>query len=503
MTPDDGPAGASIRVSTLRVTGQTLFSEPELIAASGFVSGSDMTLSQLRGMAAKITAFYNARGYFVAQAYLPAQEIKNGEVAIAVVEGHYGKVAIDNRSPLSTRVARGVLAGLDPGDVVESAPLERRLLLLSDVPGVRVKSTLAPGEMPGSSDLTVELVPGPRVTGSVEADNAGNRYTGRYRFGGTVNLNDPLGIGDMLSLRVLASTAGLAYGRAAYQAPIGNLTVGVAYSRVRYDLGKEFEVLDASGTAEVASVYASYPLIRSRAANVYAVAGFDAKRFTDRVGLLDTESKRSSRVMTGGVNADSRDNFAGGGSTSASLIWSYGALDIKNPFDRAIDAASGRTQGHFNKLAFSGARLQTVTGPLSVYGSVRGQFAFDNLDSSEKMELGGAYGVRAYPEGEAYGDQGYIATAEARLGLSQWLAGVPGSFQAIAFVDVGQVDYAKDPWFVGPNRSHRSGYGGGLSWAGPERILVNATYARKLGSQDATSAPDRAGRFWFGVVKLF
>ena len=33
------------------------------------------------------------------------------------------------------------------------------------------------------------------------------------------------------------------------------------------------------------------------------------------------------------------------------------------------------------------------------------------------MELGGAYGVRAYPEGEAFGDTGYIATTEARLML--------------------------------------------------------------------------------------
>ena len=57
---------------------------------------------------------------------------------------------------------------------------------------------------------------------------------------------------------------------------------------------------------------------------------------------------------------------------------------------------------------------------------MRGQLAFDNLDSSEKMELGGAYGVRAYPEGEAFGDEGYIATAEARLMLDSLTGSLPG-----------------------------------------------------------------------------
>ena len=76
---------------------------------------------------------------------------------------------------------------------------------------------------------------------------------------------------------------------------------------------------------------------------------------------------------------------------------------------------------------------------------MRGQLAFDNLDSSEKMELGGAYGVRAYPEGEAYGDQGYVATLEARAVAGPVDGGCPGQLQLIAFVDVGEVDFAARP----------------------------------------------------------
>jgi len=504
VAPDSGPAGERITVSALRVTGQTLFAEEALIATTGFAPGASLNLQELRALAAKITAYYNKRGYFLAQAYLPAQDVAGGSVTIAVIEGQYGKVTVNNSSRLSDRVPSGILKGLDGGDVVTSAPLERRLLLLSDIPGVALKSTLTPGEAVGTSDLIVDVIPGDPISGSVEADNAGNRYTGAYRLGGTVNINNPTGAGDLLSLRVLASTSGLAYGRAAYQAPIGNLTLGVAYSHIRYDLGREFKSLDADGTADIASVYASYPLVRSRRANLYAVAAVDAKWFEDKVDLVSSVSHKRSQVLTLGLNGDSHDEFGGGGWNAVSLSWSTGNLDIRSPLDRAADALTARSDGHFDKIQFSAARLQAIAGPLSLYGSVRGQFAFDNLDSSEKMELGGAYGVRAYPEGEAYGDQGYVATAEARLMLSDWMGGtMPGRLQAIGFVDVGQVDYAHKPWFTGSNRAHRSGIGGGLAWFAPGDLILRATYATKLGSADATSAPDKSGRAWFQVVKLF
>ena len=278
--------GARVRVEALRVTGATLFTEGELTAATGFTPGRDLTLAELGNAAAGITRFYNDRGYVLAQAYLPAQDVIGGVVTIAVIEGRYGAIDLRNQSGVTDGLARSILGGLDSGDPVAIAPLERRLLLLSDIPGVVVHSTLSPGAAVGTSDLTVAMTRGRSVSGSLEADNAGNRYTGAYRFGGSVNLHNPSGIGDLLSLRLLASTEGLAYGRAAWQAPLGDATVGVAYTHLQYDLGREFSALDAGGTADIFSAFASYPLIRSRSMNLFALASFDAKFLSDEIGLV-------------------------------------------------------------------------------------------------------------------------------------------------------------------------------------------------------------------------
>ena len=491
-----------ILVNALRVTGQTLYPETELIAITGFRPG-ELTLGELRAMASKIAGYYHRNGYFVAQAYLPAQDIKNETVTISVLEGRYGKVTLRNQSRLSDSLANGLLHGLDSGDIIAIGPLENRLLLLSDVPGVKVRSTLVPGATVGTSDLLVDVLPGRTISGSVEADNAGNRYTGEYRVGATVNVNNITGHGDVASLRVLTSGPGLKYGRASYQIQLGKATAGVAYTALEYELGKEFKGLQAHGTAKIASVYGSYPLIRSRNTNLYALAGFDAKTFQDKVDLTSTTTDKKVNVGWLGIQGNHHDKFGGGGTTSYALTHYLGDLDIETPAALSADAATARANGHYQKLTFHAARLQRVTDRVSLYGAINGQLASENLDISEKMGLGGPYAVRAYPVGEAYADQGYVVNLEARLLLPKFYDRMSGQMHLVGFVDTGRVTINKNPWTTGDNNRTLSGAGVGLTWEDYNNFAVRTYWARKLGNEEATSAPDKDGRFWIQLVKYF
>lgn len=497
------PAGEKILVNALNITGQTRYSQADLVAAAGFQPGSQLDLADLRVMASRISAFYNQRGYFVAQAYVPAQDIKDGVVTIAVVEGHYGQIELRNQSRLSDGLARSVLAGLKPGDLVAAPPLQRRLLLLSDIPGVEVTSTLKPGAEVGTSDLVVDITPGRFVTGSLEADNAGNYYTGEWRAGGSINLNNLTGHGDMATLRGLTSGSGLNYLRGAYQAQVQNLTLGVAYEYLRYELGEEFSPLDASGTAKIASVFASYPLIRSYDNNLYVTGAAEARDFRDEIGVTNSTSEKSAKVLVLGLSGDHHDRLWGGAWTVYSGTVSFGELDIETPAILAIDAATARTNGGYSRFTFGVSRLQNLNGPISIYGSVRGQVASKNLDPSEKMELGGVYGVRAYPEGEAFADEGYLATLEARMAVPGWSERMPGQLQLVGFADIGSVRINKDPWLPGDNTRTLSAAGVGLTWADEHNLVVKVSYAHRLGDERAFSAPDHSGRVWVQVSKLF
>jgi hemolysin activation/secretion protein len=495
-------AQPKIVVETLRVSGAQLYSEAELVGLTGFTRGAELSLADLQALAARITEHYRRNGYFAAQAYLPAQEIKDRSVTIAVSEGRLGKVELRNQTQLADHVAHSALQGLNTGEVLATPVIESRLLLLSDLPGVNVKSTLVPGASAGTSDLIVDVTAGQRVTGSVDADNAGNRYTGAYRVGATVNVNNPLGLGDVFTLRGLTSGQGLRYGRASYQLQLGRGQVGVAYSRLDYRLGREFESLGANGTAEIVSVFGRYPVLRSRNDNVYLQLALDARTFEDRVDSTGAQTDRKSRLLMASVYGDHRDGFNGGGVNSYFLTWSAGQLDIQTPAARALDAATARTNGSFNKLSFNAMRLQRLGGPFSLFAGINGQLASKNLDVSEKMQLGGMNGVRAYPEGEAYADQGYVLSLEARMDLPRFES-VPGQMQLIGFVDTGRVTQNRNPWVAGDNHRTLSGAGVGVNWADPGNFLVRAFYAHKLGNAVAASSPDRSGRFWLQLVKYF
>ena len=279
--------------------------------------------------------------------------------------------------------------------------------------------------------------------------------------------------------------------------------MGVAYTAFEYKLGRQFTVLNARGSEQIASVYGSYPLIRSYDDNLNALLGFDYRSFHDTIGATSTITDKQAWVMMPGLSGNYHDMFGAGGWTSYALIGSIGTLDIQSPLALAIDAATARTNGTYEKLYFSVSRLQKLIGPLSLYGSVRSQIASKNLDVSEKMELGGAYGVRAYPEGESYGDEGYMATLEARLLLPRWIEALPGELQAIAFVDTGTVTLNKSPWYTGSNSETRNGAGVGLIWAATNNFTASATYAWELGNRPATSVPDSFGGFWIQIVKYF
>jgi hemolysin activation/secretion protein len=495
------PDQTRVRVDTLRITGAQAFTERTLLEASGFKPQGMMTLADLRGLAERVSDYYHAQGYFVAQAYLPAQDVKDGLVTLAVLEGRYGAVTIRNETGLKDAVARGLVEPA-PNDAITLAALERSLLLLTDLPGVQVRSTLTPGASVGSSDLVLDLVPGPLVSGSIDSDNHGNRYTGRGRIGGSLNLNNPLGYGDVASVRLMTSGEGLNYARAAYQVQVGRGKVGVAYAYLDYRLGKEFDSLQAHGTARIASVYGSYPLLRSRQSNLSVQLAFDSKSLHDQVDATNISQKKKVQVLMLSLNGDHRDSFAGPAVNTYSLTGTAGNIDLQDPAAKVADASTARTQGSYGKLGFNLARLQNAGASTQLYAAASGQVASKNLDASEKMQLGGANAVRAYPEGESYADRGFVLTLEARYTLPV-ADTVPGQVQLVGFIDTGAVTFSRNPWVAGVNTRKLSGAGVGLNWSVGNDFFVKAFYAHKVGTQSATSAPDASGRFWVQGVKYF
>ena len=497
-------ATARFLLKSVRVTGNTAFAQSDLLAVVQDVIGKDVGFADLDAAAARISRYYRERGYMVARAYLPAQDIKDGAVEIAVIEGRFGKVNLDNKSRVRDGVVRGYIAAL-PGNAVYEPALERKLLLLNDLPGVgEARASLRPGAQVGESDLLVELTPAPFASGSIEYDNHGNRFTGANRLTGKLSLLSPLGLGDLLSVQLTKGFNGLDYGRLSYQVPVGGdgFKLGGAYSATDYQLGKSFSALDANGESTAYTLNVSYPFVRSRNFNLNGQAAYDWREFQDRIGAIATVTDKSTRAATLSLSGDARDALLGGGISVFSLAYGSGRVNLETPVVLAVDNVTARTHGHFSKWNVNALRLQHLTERLSAYVALSGQKANKNLDSSEKFSLGGANGVRAYPSGEASGDSGYIATAELRYTMS--FAALPGVLQPFVFVDSGSVTLNENPFAVGANTRHLSGGGVGLTWVKANDFQVKLTLATRMGNQPSTASDtDRHTRGWVQAIKYF
>jgi hemolysin activation/secretion protein len=221
------------------------------------------------------------------------------------------------------------------------------------------------------------------------------------------------------------------------------------------------------------------------------------------VDLINQVTNKRANVVMPGLYGNHRDNFGGGGLTAYGLTLSLGDLNIQSASARAFDDATAQTNGRYGKLSFNAMRLQRVTDAISLYASINGQIASKNLDIWEKMELGGMYGVRAYPAGTAFGDQGFIVNMEARLLLPTWSEGLPGRMHLLALFDTGTVQHNKNTWSDSRNTVTLSGVGVGVMWSDPDNFSLKGYYARKVGGTPDTVSASAPGQFWLQLVKYF
>lgn len=488
--PASAQAEPAIAIKTVRITGSTVFTEAQLLALVPELAGSSQTLSQLQQAAARISRHYRAAGYLVARAYLPQQKLEDGALTIAVVEGQLAGVKVSNSSRLMSEKVEAFLAQIPRDTPPQGDSVNRAVLLLGDVPGVgAVNARLAAGEQVGQTVLNVDAGAAPLAHGRLEVDNFGGLYTGRYRLGGSLNLNSALGWGERFSARLLASNGSLVSGRLAAQLPLGSngLSASAALGRTTYELGDVFKELDAGGRSDTVELSLRYPLLRSTTANVYAQLGVETRDLRDEVRSTDTQTDKQADVSSLNLSGDWRDGWLGGGLTQASLGYSGGKLKIDSADAAELDAVAAKTAGSYNKWNWSLSRQQMVAKGVSFNASLRGQTASKNLDSSEKFSLGGPGGVRAYASGEASGDEGWLASLELRYGITPTLS-------ASIFHDAGRTTVNARPYLDSPNTLKRSGTGVGLqgNYSAIDWSLIFAW----RGSQEGTAEADKKLRVW-------
>ena len=483
--------GDSVVVSRFRFIGNTLLSDRALARSVELYLNRSIDFSELQNAAAMAALAYRDKGY-VATVSIPRQEIVDGIVTLKVVEAKYAGASIDGSS--AGRInSELILARVEKAMNVEKAVnvnvLDRALLLLNDLPGASVQGGLAEGDAEGETKVVLQSQPKPLVSGALNIDSYGSRSTGPERYMLDIALNSPAGRGEQYTLGLLQTT-GTQYGRAGVSFPVGldgarlGMNASVMDYRVIAGAGTTSKI---EGSSNTAGIDLSYPLLRTQQANLYLTGGATGKWFDNYSNGFVSRRYESAALMVS-ASGNWIDGYFGGASNQGSLSVTSGALRIKDRISVLTDqSASGpKTDNGFNKLNGSLSRTQSIVDWMSLVLSFSGQFAWKNLDSSEKFYVGGPTGVRAYPVSEGGGTNGQLATVELRMKL-------PRNWELRVFHDDGRVKQFVDKHSAMgtmPNILSYRGYGASLAWQGPRNFTFTATWAQRIGDNPYPSAAD-------------
>lgn len=428
-------------------------------------------LATLSGLSQVLSLAYREQtGVFAPIFVLGEQDVTDGILTFRLHEGLLESLELQHGAAATSEEARGRLAyaesvltsqsaGLN-SNVLKDAELERVTMLLEELTDYRYSVQMRAGATP--LGIRGTLFPsGQGVLPTFEArfrlDNQGSPSLGQNQLSATLfwrpaqtPFADQFNVNYMLSDKGSA-LASLAMG---YEAPVGlsGLRAGIRGSHLSYEIGGSLQAAQVTGRADTGSVYAGYPLVRSRAHRVDMTVTLTGANQKD-VNVASSNPRKLT-LATAEIRGDS--DHGRGGRTS----WAVGTTASDLSFDTAAQRAGDvlGLQGGCTLLSYEFSHFMSIGSGLDVSFLTRGQFAQGNLDSFQKMSIGGMNGVRAFAPTESNGDDAQLA----RFEVGQAFPLLGAQHRLALFYDYGRVSINHAPIGGSGNDIHLSGYG--IQW---------------------------------------
>ena len=504
-------AKALITLKNIQFQGVTILGDMELKGIVEPYLNTPMTYEQMLEIGMVVESYYRKNNY-LARAILPPQDLTDGVLTVDVIESVFSKVEVEQELEdlpnTQAHVTAIIEAQQKTGEPLNSKSLDRALALANDLPGMSAQGSLRQGRDAGETELLLKLYQGRTRQAELTMDNGGSRSTGFMRVMASLTWFNPSDLADMLNV-VAVHTQGSDYARLAYSLPVGTdgWRFGFNASAMSYEVVVgEQGMVGAVGRAVTQGLEWVYPLLRADDQSATVTLTADTKKFqnTSAQGLLMSDYE--AKVLAAQVSGFYRDLNPGGGTGTYSLQLSHGNINLDGSLSQSTDQNGPQTAGAFNKIRLNSSWQQAITTQTSAFVSYSGQLTDKNLDSSEKMQLGGMNGVRAYPTGEGSGSDAQLVQFELRHQLENGI-------NLASFYDWGQVWLQHNPDFPGGpqhNRNTYKGFGASVGYTTSEGVSIKATWARKVGSNpnptqtgnDQDGTRDR-NRYWLQVTVPF
>lgn len=476
---DQLSSGIAVKINTINVIGNTVFSNAELHAVVEPFEGRTLGTEDLLNLKNSLTRYYTKAGFINSGAVIPDQQVVDGTITIQIIEGHLTEISILSESWLRDRYIEDRLK-IGNEDVLNINQLQRRIRLLHEDKLIkRINAELLPGNRPGESLLNLQIEENRLYNFGLSFNNFRTPSTGELQGEFYGSFNNITGFGDAIDASV-ALSEGLDNFSVAYSVPVSpyDTRLKIHYDQNDADIIEQpFDVLNINSKNTNFTLSAIQPWYigledrivasisyENRRSDVsFQIEGFPRTAFPSQaedgrtrlsvVRFIQEWLHRSTDQVIAW-----RSSFSWGISASALVEFDQPT----NRFYRINDNEFFSWLGQFQWV-----RRLTDSNIQAIFRT-DAQLTPDSLLPIEKFSVGGSRTVRGYRENQMTRDNGVIASFEVRIPLFN--LPLPGlsepndidTVQLAAFYDFG---WAENNFTVSGERNNTlSSAGLGVRW---------------------------------------
>jgi hemolysin activation/secretion protein len=483
------PEEKVVSICDVTIEGNDSISRKDLLRCCEMYLNRECSLHDIYDLCHRVEQCYADKGYFLARAYPPPQEISNGVLTIRVMEGTLGNLRIEGNHAYSEAFIRRYFHSME-NRPLNYGKFQRALLLLNENSDLVAGAIFEKGKEVGTADLIIRVHDKRPIHLYLNENNYGRKLTTKARFGGRLDWGNVLGYGDTLSIAEVVGfpVNALYFTDIKYKVPINanGTFVEMAYLYSKFKI-EEFTSLHLKGRSDIGTLKVTHAALRDRSLSVDCFGSFDYKAIQNyTLGNLSSYDK--IREVTLGTLVDHYNPKQGRDYFMARFAFGIprfiGGL-------KSVDSSGSRPGGggRFIKLNVDYDRLQHVKKEAFLYLHASGQWCPYKLTLPEQIYIGGSDTVRGFPLASALGDSGYYCNVEARIpppfiadqrffvAKKKWKEIV----QVVGFLDQGGTFFND-----GPN-TFLWGAGFGVRFKGPMSLSLSLDVGFPLNHKDLST----------------
>lgn len=430
----------TITVTKFEVIGSTVFSQEELAKKLETFTNTPLYFAELLKAKEVINELYLERGYITSGAFIPPQELKDGVVKIAVIEGKVESINISGLNRLRPGYVRSRLALATKAPLDQNRLLRALQMLQIDPLIANLSAELAAGSRAGVSVLEIKVREADVFSTQISIDNQRSPSVGSVRRQLQINHNNFLGFGDRFQVGYINTDGSNAINDLSYTFPINpyNGTIGLSYSRTHTNIIEEpFNILDIQSASRNYQITYRQPLYQSPTKEF--IMGLTGSRQESETTLLDEPFPLSPGANDQGEVRISALRFF----QEYTQRDSQQVFALRSQFNLGINAFNATNNDNAPDSQFLTWRGQTqylrlLTPDTTLLLRSDMQLSDRPLVALEQFSAGGQQSVRGYRQDSLLADNGLFASAEIRtaiLRVPKWQT----TLELTPFLDLGTV----------------------------------------------------------------